>query len=221
MQARELISDIVPALKTSDTGSKALNWMEFFKISHLPIINNQELLGVISDTDIYDHNMSEEAIGSHRLSLMKPFVYENQHIYEIIDVFARLKMTILPVLSREKTYEGVITLQDIVAYFSELAAVDSPGAIIVLQMATHDYSLTQIAQIVESNDTKILSLYTKTLENSTKLEVTLKLNKIDITNVIRTFERYDYTIKNSFMENDTLDQMYQNRYDEFMNYLNI
>ncbi len=74
MVANDLISEIIPSLKTSDTGQTALNWMEIFRISHLPIVNNQDFLGLISDTDIYDMNQPEEPIGNHELTLLKPFV---------------------------------------------------------------------------------------------------------------------------------------------------
>lgn len=92
MLAKFLISDIVPSLRTSDTGLKALNWMEVFRVSHLPIVNNEEFLGLISDTDIYDLNMADEPIGYHRLSLFRPYVLHEQHVYEVIEVLSRLKL---------------------------------------------------------------------------------------------------------------------------------
>ena len=81
MFARDLISEVVPSLKTSDTGQMALNWMEIFRISHLPIVNNQDFLGLISDADIYDMNHPEEPIGNHTLTLLKPYFTFDQHIF--------------------------------------------------------------------------------------------------------------------------------------------
>ena len=74
MVAGQLISEVIPSLKTSDLGQTALNWMEIFRISHLPIVNNQEFLGLISDADIYDMNQPNEPIGNHALTLLKPYV---------------------------------------------------------------------------------------------------------------------------------------------------
>ena len=74
MIAKDLISDVIPLLKTSDTAQTALNWMEIFHVSHLPIVNNVDYLGLISDSDIYDLNMPDEAVGNHKLSLQRPFV---------------------------------------------------------------------------------------------------------------------------------------------------
>ena len=80
MIAKEMISDVIPALKTSDTGITALNWMDIFKVSHLPIVNDEEFLGLISENDIYDLNMPEEPLGNHQLSLLRPYVTEDQHV---------------------------------------------------------------------------------------------------------------------------------------------
>src|SRR5690554_2464266 len=102
MLAQNLISETIPVLKTSNTGSEAIAWMETYRISHLPIVNNEEFLGLISDSDIYNNNDLDSALGTHNLSLIRPYIYENQHIYEIVDLFAKLKLTIVPVLDVNK-----------------------------------------------------------------------------------------------------------------------
>jgi acetoin utilization protein AcuB len=221
MLAKELISDVIPALHTSDKGLKALTWMEIFRISHLPIVNDKEFLGLISDTDIYNLNEADEPIGAHPLSLIRPFVYSNQHIYEVIALVSKLKLTIVPVLDEQNHYMGSISLQDLVSHFSHLAASEEPGAIIILELNLHDYVFTEIAQIIESNDAKILSLYVSTFKNSTKLDLTLKLNTTNLSSIIHTFERYNYVIKASFMEDENLDHFYSERFESFINYLDV
>lgn len=221
MLAKELLSDTVPCLRTSDTATKALQWMEIFRISHLPIVNNKELLGVISDTDIYDLNTTDEPVGNHELSLIKPYVFFNQHIYEVLELISKQKLTMVPVLNFNKEYMGLIVLQDIVREFANISALQNPGGIIVLELNDHDYTLSQIANIVESNDAKILSLYVSSTNSPNKLYVTLKLNRTELTDVIATFERFGYKIKASFMENEEMDTFYDERYEAFLRYLNI
>jgi acetoin utilization protein AcuB len=221
MLAKDLISDVIPALRTSDSGQKALYWMDIFRISHLPIVNNEDFLGLISDKDIYDYNMAEEPIGNHNLSLFSPYVTEDQHVYEVIELASRLSLSIVPVLSNNNHYKGVITQNDLIHYFADFSALKEPGAIIILEMSIHDYSLSQISQIVESNDAKILSLYISSHSSSTRLELTLKINKSDLTSIIQTFTRYNYTIQSTFMDHDDMDSLYENRYDMFMKYLSI
>ena len=221
MLAKDLISDVVPSLRTSDSGQKALYWMDIFRISHLPIVNNEDFLGLISDKDIYDSNMSEEPIGNHNLSLFSPYVTENQHVYEVIELASRLNLSIVPVLDHNNHFKGVITLNDLIHYFADFSALKEPGAIIVLDMNVLDYSLSQIAQIVESNDAKILSLYISSHSASTRMELTLKINRNDLTSIIQTFTRYNYTIHSTFMDHDDMDSLYENRYEMFMKYLSI
>lgn len=221
MLARDLMSDVVPALKTSDTGQQALLWMDIFRISHLPIVNNYEFLGLISDKDIYNLNMTEEAIGAHSLSLMSPYVFEDQHIYEVIELASRLNLSVIPVLKRDNAYLGLITLNDLVTHFASLSALQHPGGIIVLELLENDYSMTQISQIIEGNDAKILSMYISSDKDTNRIFLTLKINRIDLTSIIQTFERYNYTLKASYMKEDDADSLYKNRYEYFMKYLNI
>lgn len=220
MLAKDLITDEIPPLKTSDTGLMVINWMDEFKVSHLPIVNNHEYLGLISDTDILDLNITDEEIGKHKLSLIRPFVKENQHVYEVIKMISNMKLTVLPVLDENENYLGLIPLTSLLQQFSILAATREPGGIIVLEMNELDYSLSQIAQIVEGNDGKILSCYLNSLPESTRIEVTLKINKTDISGILQTFNRYNYTVKASFHQSEFSDDM-KNRFDSFMNYINI
>ena len=221
MIASDLISEIIPSLKTSDTGQTALNWMEIFRISHLPIVNNQDFLGLISDTDIYDMNQPEEPIGNHELTLLKPYVTDNQHLFEVVGLAARLKLSIVPVLDNNSRYKGVITSSDLIRHIAGISSMDQPGGIIVLEMIERDYSLSQIAQIVESNNIKVLSMYITSPSESTRLEVTLKVNTTDLFALIKTFERYNYEVKTWVTTNDSIDRFYSERFDLLMKYLNI
>lgn len=221
MVAKDLISDVVPSLKTSDSGQTALNWMEIFRISHLPIVNNLDFLGLISDTDIYDMNQPEEPIGNHSLTLLKPFVTTEQHLFEVIGLASRLKLSVIPVLDEKSHFKGVITTIDLVRNLAGISSMDQPGGIIVLELIERDYSLSQIAQIVEGNNVKVLSMYVTSPPDSTKLEVTIKVNTNDLVSVIRTFERYNYDVKTWVTSDDSMDRFYSERFDLLMKYMNI
>jgi len=221
MLAKEMISDVVPAVKTSDTGQTALNWMEIFRVSHLPIVNEHDYLGLISDSDIYDLNQPEEAIGNHSLSLPRPYVTINKHIYEVLALAARHKLTVVPVLDEENHFRGVITYNEIISGIASFSSVEQPGGLIVLKVLSHDYSMSRISQIVESNDARILSMYITSNPESTSLEITLKVNTTDLTSIIRTFERYSYEVTTWVTENDELDRFYTDRYNLLMKYLNM
>ncbi|MCB0397122.1 MAG: CBS domain-containing protein [Flavobacteriales bacterium] len=220
MLARDLITDDIPPLKTSDTGIKALNWMDEFKVPHLPIVNQADFLGLVSEADILDMNAPEEPLGNHKLSLIRPYVTDNVHFYEVIKVISELKISLIPVLDDKNRYLGSITIEHLIQKLSAMASIKEPGGIVVLELNQNDYSLAAIAQIIEGDDTKILSSYITSQPNSTKIELTLKLNRTDITRILAAFDRYDYTIKASFHENEFNDSL-RDRYDQLMNYLNI
>jgi len=221
MVAKDLISQVIPSLKTSDSGQTALNWMEIFRVSHLPIVNNQDFLGLISDSDIYDMNQPEEPIGNHSLTLLKPFVRTEQHLFEVIGLASRLKLTVIPVLDENSHYKGVITTTDLIRYLAGISSMDQPGGIIVIELIERDYSLSQIAQIVEGNNVKVLSMYITSPPDSTRLEVTIKVNTNDLTSVIRTFERYNYEVKTWVTSDDEMDRFYSERFDLLLKYLNM
>ncbi len=220
MIARQLISDIITPLKSTETGADALGLMDEFRVSHLPIVDQEQFLGLISDTDIQTYNNLPEPVGSHPLSLSNVYIYENQHIFDVIRIIDAMKLTLLPVLDEKKHYLGSITLTTLCYNLSDLMALNNPGGIIILELNDKDYLLTEIAQIIESNDAKILGMFITTFPDSTRIEITLKINKIDVGPVLQTFIRYNYIIKASFSE-DTYRESLQERYNSLMNYLNI
>lgn len=220
MTAKDLIQDTIPPLKTSDTGKKALDWMDEFRVSHLPIVNDIDFLGLISEEDILNMNAPETPLGNHALSLSRPFVYENQHVYEVLKLIAKLKISVIPVLSQEQHYIGLITLPDLVQSMASIVAIEGGGGIITLEVNIHDYSLSEIAHIVESNDAKILSSYISSHLDSSKIELTLKIDKMDLSRILAAFSRYNYTVLASYHESEFIDDL-KNRYDSLMKYLNI
>ena len=220
MIAKELITDGIMPLKTSDTGKTALSWMEEYKVSHLPIVNNQEFLGLISELDIYDLNSFDEPLGNHKLSLKNPYVFESQHIYDVLKLVNEQNLSLVPVLAEKGDYLGSINLLNLVKHFARALSVDNPGGIIVLEMTYNNYSLTELAKIVEENDAKILSTFLINHADSSRMDVFLKLNSLDISPVLKTLERYDYFVKASFGHEDDQDEL-RDRYNSLMNYLNV
>ena len=221
MLANELISELIMPLRTSDTGNIALSWMDELHISHLPIVNNEKFLGLVSEKDIYEQNDPDEPLGGYQLSLVRPYVHDDQHLFEVIRIMSTMELTLLPVLDEHENYLGCITLSRLLKEFAQLGSIDQPGGIIVLQMNIADYSLHEISRIVESNDAKILSSNVSTFSESNMIEVTLKLNKIDVSPVLQTFNRYEYQISASFSEENNYDDLLKERFGVLMNYLNI
>ena len=220
MLVKELITDEIPPLKTTDTGRKALAWMEEFKVAHLPVIDGTNYVGMVSEADILDSNMPDNSLLKHPLTLSHPETIANQHVYDAIRMAADMNLTVIPVVDEKHKYVGMVTINNLVHNTNIMAAISEPGGILVLEMNIRDYSLTEVARIVESNDAKILSSYIRTLPGSDNMELTLKINKEDLAGIIQTFERYNYNIVATFNETKHLEDL-KNRFESFMKFINI
>lgn len=220
MTAKDIVNSSFLPLRTSDTALTALSWMDEYRVSHLPVVNGIDYLGLISDSDIYNDADLDEPIGNHSLSLNHPFVEQNQHIYDVLKIMASLKLTLLPVLDDKNHYLGVITQGILIDEISNITSIQNPGATLVLEVSSNNYSLSEIAQIVESNDAKILSCFITSRPDSTEMDVTIRINRMDFYPILQTFNRYNYVVKASYGESNYYEDL-QERYDMLMNYLNV
>ncbi len=222
MQIKNFIPDISPLVSVHEKGENALAKMDFYKVSHLPLVDAEgNYFGVISENEIYDFDLIEKTLSAYKNVLARPYIYENEHVYSLINLFSELSLSLIPVLNKQDKFIGAVCFYDLMKYFKRFTASDNPGTVFILELDYHNYSLSQIAQIIESNNAKVLSLFTETHKDSTKLNITIKLNTTDFSAIRQTFERYDYKIKAAYSENDKVNELLEGRYEEFMNYLNI
>jgi acetoin utilization protein AcuB len=219
MIARDLISDEIIPLRTSDSGEDALERMDDYHVRHLPIVEKGQLLGLISEEEIFDAD-PQELIGAYDLKMVHPFVQDTVHIYETMRVLHEYRLTLVPVVDKENKYLGVVALSDLLKYFAESASLSEPGSIIVLEINKHNYSLSQIARIVESENGVILNSFITSLPDSTELEITLKINRPDIGRILSSFVRFGYEIKASFSESEYIDSL-QEHYDSLMSFMSV
>jgi CBS domain-containing protein len=220
MIAKEIATyDILP-LNSTDTCSYALKAMDENNVSHLPVVNERELLGLVTEFDLVNHPDLNDAVGNVKLSLPNAFISAYQHVFDVMKMMAEMRLSLLPVVEQKNLYSGVITLPNLLNYLTVNMSVLKPGGIIVLEMAENDYSLTEIVRIVETNDAKVIGVFLTNRPDSTMLEIALKVDVTDLSALIQAFERYNYAIKATFAEKDDLDEL-KERYDALMNYLNV
>lgn len=220
MIAFELISEEIPPLRHTDSGVMALQWMEEFKVTHLPVLKNENFVGLVSEDDIYDKGDPELSLHELFVHLPRPYVQGNVHLYEVLAKVSNEHISVLPVIDDEENYLGCISVTDLMQKIANTGSIKESGGILVVEMNSIDYSMAQIAQIIEGDGGKILSSFITSKPSSKKIELTLKINKLELGSVIRSFERYDYTVKASFQKSSFQDDL-KNRYDELMKYLNI
>lgn len=221
MLALELISNTIIPLKPTDTVKKANNIMTDFKVNHLPLIGDEsQFLGLVCDDDLIEVTSEENLINSISPIYINGFVYGWQHVYDVIRTVYEQKLSLIPILDDNRNYLGVITLQTIIEAIATLTSVKDTGGVIVLEINHRDNSLAHIAQIIEAQDAQILSSYTKYFPESTKIEVTLKVNVIDIKQILAALLRFNYTVKATFNHSKD-DKGISDRYESLMKYLSI
>lgn len=221
MIARDLVSDIIPLASVADTIADVLGWMDLYRVTHLPIGDTNEYLGLISESDLLGLPDQTRILKSCLPHLERVYASEQQHVFEVIEEFASHRLTLLPVLSEAKQYIGSITLTELVQKFSLLTSSGQLGAILVLTMAARDYSLASLSRIIEENNARILSLFVSPAPDSIEIQVTIKISTTEVIAITRSLERFGYSVSSYFLDNDTLDDFYRTRYEELMNYMNL
>ncbi len=220
MIARDLINDSYPPLKLSDTGLKGLNWLEEFRLEHIPIVDGVNYIGLANEEDILKLSSLDQPLANHKLPLIKPYVKYNQPIFEVVKILSKHKLTLIPVLGEDEHYIGLITMGDILKHYSDSGVFEDGTGVIVLEVSSRSYSLSEVAHLVETEGARILSSYiTPNPENET-FDLTLKINQLELTRIISSFTRHGYNVKEYYHQSEFLDDV-QSRYDSLMNYLGI
>lgn len=216
---QDLLRTDIPTLTGESTAGEGLSRMEDFRVWNLPVVEERLYLGLVNEDDLLDQ---DEASSVH--AFIRPerriFSRGNWHWLEAKRLMAEHGLSLVPVLDEDETYLGCITATDLLRLEGESLGLKQPGGVVVLRIHHHDYHLSEIAQIVESDDAGILTLLVRPLEDSGQLEVTLKVTKLDLGRILQTFRRYEYEIIASYHYSN-LDLDLRERYDALMRFLNL
>ena len=219
--AEKLISDSLTSVNSTEKGKKALNSMDVYRVSHIPVVNGSKYLGLVSDKLIYDLNLLEVPLETQLDKLNTSHVHKDQHIFEVAILMYKLKLSVLPVLDADHYYLGSITLYDLARRFAKLFSLEELGGVIVLEMNENNYSLSEISKIVESNDVKILSSFIDKKPGTNVMDVILKLDNDELSPLIQAFMRYDYNVKAVYLDQSEIGDLYKDRFEQFMKFMNI
>ncbi|MBC3786774.1 CBS domain-containing protein [Spirosoma utsteinense] len=221
MLASDLIDPMLPSLKLTDSVAQALDWMQEHRVGQLVLTDQGEYRGVISEELLMDVADDEQRLSDVMRLFEQTFVYEDQHLYEIIGLILQNRMEVVAVLTEEQEFSGTISTSELLKQFAQELGVQEAGAILILNMNERDYSLTEISRLVESNNVKIISSYFSSAAYGMpdRSRLTLKLNRREITSVISTLERFGYRIEAAFA-NAPVESIDQERLDSLLRFLN-
>jgi len=224
MIAKLIMSNSPEPVSSSDSGSEILTHLDENRRNDIPVVDKGYLVGSVIDSEIHTLDDSDKPLKSQNITLKREFVFEHQHILDVLKVLSSSKLSVLPVVDENDKYLGCITQDAVLQELAKMLAVSSPGAFIVLEINQNDYVLSQIAQIVESHDTKIINLFVMASSpnfETIKADVFMKVNTLEIQPLIKTFNRYNYNIKATYTEDEQMYEDLRDRYDSLMRYLSI
>lgn len=218
MITKKLISKEIQTVTLDHSGAEALGIMQEYHLSHIAILSNNDLLGIISEEDIWSMHDESNKLQSIKEKIQHFFMPLGKDVFEVINYMDDHKLSLLPMLANGK-YVGSITYESIISSLASIVAIQESGGVIILEMMKKEYSMSEIAQIIESNGARILSAYITDVDDRDVIKLTLKLNIIDIAPVIQTFERYKYNVAASYNQSENKDNL-GDRYNLLMRYLN-
>jgi len=219
--AEDLINHMIPPLKASDDAHKAIVWMEEFRCKHMPVVEEGNLLGFISEEIILESNDIDQTVADFPLIGQNCYVSLSSHFYDILRIASENALQMVAVMNEEGKYTGVITVQDTLSFFAQSAAVQMPGGILVMSMSYIDYSLAEISRLIEENNAKIYSALVKEDPlDAGKIRLTLKINQLDLSRIVATLERFGYKVIGRYQESKPIGSE-RDRIDMLLRYLDI
>lgn len=204
----------------NDPVSQALGLMADFHVTHLPVVVEDKLAGLVSEDDLLNVEDENTKIAQLQPQFSRLTAHAESSFFEAIQLVNESGLTVIPVVSNEMEYAGSIIATDLLKQLSKITGVNDSGGVIVLEMEKVGFSFSEISKLVETNDAQITQLNTYTDAHSGSFYITLRINKLEISDIVATFQRYEYQVKYYFGE-----ELYENElrsnYDHLMNYLNI
>ena len=218
LEITDYINNDFKAIHSSDSIESVMDFFEECKFSHFPVVENGIYIGCISSEEVETFDSSKK-ISDHRYALKGFFARTTMFWIEVLEVFSRNNTTIIPVLDDENNYVGYYEIKEVIRNFYDTPFVKDFGGVIIVEKSILDFTMSQVVQIVESNEGRILGLY---VSNTTpdKVQVTIKIVLGGMNEILQSFRRYEYDINSEHKEDVFLNNL-KERSDYLDKYLSI
>jgi CBS domain-containing protein len=217
--SKEHIASSLPYLIPSDTVEKAMEWMNEHHVRHLPVVEDDQYKGLIEEEDLLNADPAE-SVGSLSQFFSRVQVLANTHVTEALQKAQEFGLTLVPVVEKDGQWVGAIGQPELIRYLVQMVGLHEPGGLVVLEMEKRDFSFSEISKLVETNDAQITQLNSYFDNNLSLFFVVIRVNKFEISDIVATFQRYEYRVKYYFGE-ELYENELKNNFDHLMNYLNI
>ncbi len=219
MLVSQLLNTGFPSLNIADKASFALQLMDDYDVLHLPVLSEEKFVGIVAKDDLLD---AEEAdIHLSNTDLLKNIsVKSEEHFLTALKLISSRDLSLLPVVNDQMELLGVILSKELIKAVSLFLGIEEKGAVIVLETDKRNFSFGELSRLVETNDSYITQLNTYTEVGTGLLIITLKINKIEVSDIVATFQRYDYVVRYFFGEEEYANELKEN-YHHLISYLNM
>jgi CBS domain-containing protein len=220
MLTGELQSQNLPYLHLSDKVFQALQLMNDNQVTHLPVVDGEKFVGILSEDDLLQADNDHAELQTLQQSFGNISVKSTEHFLKAIQVAAENALSVVPVVDADNDIAGAVAYNDLLKHASEFMSLNEPGGLIVLEVESNQYSFNEISKLVETNDAQITQLNTSNDPDTGMMQVTIRINKAEVSDIVATFQRYEYNVKYYFGEELYVNEL-KNNYDNLMNYLKI
>lgn len=214
----DYLNNNIKPLSTEDPITEAQDLFAEYPFSHFPVLENDVYIGsaVAEDIELME---IEKKVGDARYTFERFFVRDTNIWLDVLEVFAKNETNVVPVLDKDNKYLGYYEITDIIKFFHETPFLKEEGGILVVEKPISDYTMSEVAQIVESNNGRLLGFFISDA-NLDKVQITLKVSLGGLSEIIQTFRRYNYDIISEHQEDAYLNIL-KDRSDYLDKYLNI
>ncbi len=218
MHIQDLIVPNIPVFGMEDSMKEIIRFFKDSTFSHATVIEKGRFLGVLSGNDVQNFG-KDQKVEDYRYTLESFFVNKDTNWLDVLEAFARNEANLVPVLDDQEAVLGHYDLTDVVSVFIDTPFFTEPGGIIVVAKGIKDYSFSEIAQIVESNNAKLIGGFITDMRNDV-IQVTVKINSTNLNEILQTFRRYNYNVLFGNTDDQFLEDLKQ-RSDYLDKYLNV
>ena len=220
MQIQDLNYAGYPWVQHTESVATALAMMEDEQLTHLPVVEGTTYQGLVSREALYE--VSDDSIALDQLGwpLPRPSVKPTDHFLAAVQVMGEQGLSLVPVITEQQELLATISALELTTAIGKFLGLQAGGALLVLEKEAQHYTSSEVAKLVESNDAQLLQLNTTLNAQTGHIQITIRLNKYEVSDVIATFQRYDYTVRFYVGEEQYADELKSN-YDHLIHYLKI